>query len=88
MKKRTRLRLAALGAALCLALTGCAGDPEPEITPTATPAESSTPTAEQTNFVLACYPGAGVHPITRPHRTNPNLAGLMFGGLFSLDQPF
>ena len=88
MKKQTRLRLAALGAALCLALTGCTGDPEPEITPTATPAESSTPTAEQTNFVLACYPEAGFHPITGSNRTNLNLAGLMYEGLFALDQQF
>ena len=88
MNKRTRLRLAALGAALCLALTGCTGDPEPEITPTATPAESSTPTAEQTSFVLACYPEAGFHPITGSNRTNLNLAGLMYEGLFALDQQF
>lgn len=91
MNKPTRLRLAALGAALCLALTGCAGSPEPEATPTPTVlpvTESADPGTTQTNFVLACYPEAGFHPITGSNRTNLNLGGLMYEGLFALDQQF
>ena len=78
MNKRTRLRLTALGAALCLALTGCTGDPAPEATPTPAVTESGAPEVQQTNFVLACYPEAGFHPITGSNRTNLNLAGLMY----------
>ena len=88
MNKRTRLRLTALGAALCLALTGCTGDPAPEATPTPAVTESGAPEVQQTNFVLACYPEAGFHPITGSNRTNLNLAGLMYEGLFALDQQF
>lgn len=90
MNKQTRLRLGALGAALCLALTGCTGGPAPEVTPTPTPAvtESGEPAVTQVNFALACYPEAGFHPITGANRTNLNLAGLMYEGLFALDQQF
>lgn len=87
MKKRTRLRLAALGTALCLALAGCAGGPEPAATPSPVPAESAPP-AQRQGFALACYPDAGFHPITGTNRTNLTLAGLMYEGLFALDQRF
>ncbi len=87
LKKQTRLRLAALGAALCLTLTGCAGGPEPAVTESSLPAESAAP-AETRPFALACYPDAGFHPITGTNRTNLTLAGLTYEGLFALDQRF
>ena len=88
MNKRIPLRLAALGAALCLVLAGCTGGPEPEVTPTPEPTVSAAPTSETAEFTLACYPQAGFHPITGGNRTNLSLGGLMYEGLFALDQQF
>ena len=88
MNKRIPLRLAALGAALCLLLSGCTGGPEPEVTPTPEPTVSAAPTSETAEFTLACYPQAGFHPITGGNRTNLSLGGLMYEGLFALDQQF
>ena len=90
MKKQTRLRLAALGAALCLALTGCNGSQTPVESVQPTPTASVTPTSTPTGleFALACYPDAGFHPITGGNRTNLALAGLIYEGLFVLDQKF
>lgn len=88
MHKRTRRLLAALGAALCLVLTGCTGGPEPETTPTPEPTASAMPAPEGAAFTLACYPQAGFHPITGSNRTNLSLGGLMYEGLFALDQQF
>ena len=77
---------ALLAAALCLGLAGCGLAPEPEVPPTPTP--SATPAPEPAEFALACYPSAGFHPITGTNRTNLNLAGLVYEGLFELDQEF
>ena len=84
MKKRMIAALLCL--ALALSLAGCGGDPAPEVTPTPTPTASSAP--RQTPFTLACYPQAGFHPITGANRTNLSLGGLMYEGLFALDQQF
>ena len=81
-----RILAALLAAALCLGLAGCGPAPEPEATPTPTP--SATPAPEPAEFALACYPSAGFHPITGTNRTNLNLAGLVYEGLFELDQEF
>ena len=69
----------------CLLLGGCAGDPEPDPTPSPTP--SAAP-AEQAEFALACYPEEGFHPITGGNRTNLALGGLVYEGLYALDQQF
>ena len=68
------------GAGRLRARAGAGGDPYP--TPSATPAP------EPAEFALACYPSAGFHPITGTNRTNLNLAGLVYEGLFELDQEF
>ena len=81
-----RILAALLAAALCLGLAGCGSSPEPVESPTPTP--SATPAAEPAEFALACYPSAGFHPITGTNRTNLNLAGLVYEGLFELDQEF
>lgn len=78
--------LPVLALALCLLLGGCTGDPEPDPTPSPTP--SSAPVEEQAEFALACYPEAGFHPITGVNRTNLTLAGLVYEGLYTLDQQF
>ena len=78
--------LAVLLLALCLLLGGCTGNPEPDLSPSPTP--SATVVEEQTEFALACYPEAGFHPITGANRTNLTLGGLVYEGLYALDQRF
>ena len=86
-KGESRLRkFLILAAALCLLLAGCGPAPAPEETPA--PSPSAAPAAEAAEFALACYPSAGFHPITGSNRTNLSLAGLMYEGLFTLDQEF
>lgn len=80
-----RIRLPLFLLALCLLLGGCAGAPEP--VPSATPTPSAAP-SEAAEFALACYPAAGFHPITGENRTNLALAGLVYEGLYALDQQF
>lgn len=80
-----RKSLSVLLLALCLLLGGCTGDPEPDATPSPTP---SAVVEEQAEFALACYPEAGFHPITGANRTNLTLAGLVYEGLYALDQQF
>ena len=72
--------------AFCLLLGGCAGEPEAEPTPSPTP--SSDVVEEQAEFALACYPAAGFHPITGENRTNLSLGGLVYEGLYTLNQQF
>ena len=89
MRKRSaRLTAGLLALGLLCALAGCSTD-VPDDSPTPTPTETSvlTPT-EQSEFTLACYSDAGFHPITGANRTNLTLSGLMYEGLFELDQTF
>ena len=88
MRRSAPLRLAGLLLAACLALTGCAGGPQPDPESTATPEPAATPAQTAAQFALACYPEAGFHPITGANRTNLSLCGLMYEGLFALDQHF
>ena len=78
--------LPVLALAFCLLLGGCTGGPEPD--PTPSPATSSAVVEETAEFALACYPEAGFHPITGANRTNLTLAGLVYEGLYALDQQF
>ena len=80
-----RKSLSILLLALCLLLGGCAVDAEPDPTPSPTP--SAVP-EEQGEFALACYPSAGFHPITGGNRTNLSLGGLVYEGLYALNQQF
>ena len=83
---RQRLIALALGLALCL--TGCA-----EVPAAAPPEEleaSPTPSAAavRREFTLPYYPSASLHPITGDNRVNLALAGLVYQGLFELDNTF
>ena len=80
-----RKGLSILLLALCLLLVGCAVDGEPDPTPSTTP---SAGPVEQGEFALACYPSAGFHPITGGNRTNLSLGGLVYEGLYALNQQF
>lgn len=84
-------RFAALAlSALLLLLSGCGEAPaDASPTPEATPTPSVQPTAVlSTQFALPCYPDAGFHPISGTNRVNLELAGLMYDGLYALDEQF
>lgn len=76
--------------ALLVLLASCTGPAVPtDPVPTPTPEVSPTPTQVETPpFALSCYPEAGFHPITGTNRTNLQLAGLIYQGLFALDSTF
>lgn len=77
--------------ALCLGLlllSGCVG-PEPLPSPTATPepTQSQTPQAPA-RFSLGYDPAASLHPITGDSQVNQELTGLVYQGLYELDNTF
>ena len=87
--RRGRLAVLLLAAVLAVA-GGCARPagpqeiaPSPPATPTPAP-EAASPM----EFVLPCYAQSGFHPISGSNRTNLVLAGLMYEGLFALDESF
>ena len=88
MKKRKKnLRLLAAVLLLSTVLSAC-GEEEPDPTPTQTPVPTATATAQPKEFALPCYPEAGFHPIQGTNRTNLALGGLVYDGLYELDQTF
>lgn len=83
--------MAVLTAAAVLAgcLSGCAQAEAPLPSETPLPAPSqSVESAQPMEFVLPCYPEAGFHPLNCTNRTNLSLMGLVYDGLFELDQQF
>ena len=87
----TRVRrqlLAGLLAAALVLLAGCTQEEEvPQPTASAAPAPTQTPAAA-VQFALPCYPKDSFHPISGANRTNRTLAGLVYEGLYELDQSF
>lgn len=82
-----KLRLAALLAALTLVLTGC-GPAEGE---EASPAPSSSPPVEESAAPAAFtlpYTEESLHPIFSTDKINLTLSGLLWEGLFTMDQSF
>lgn len=86
-------RLPALLLTLCLVfgLAGCgedppepSGSPEPAPTPSAAPA----PTPEPVPFSLAYDPNASLDPISGDSQVNRELVGLVWQGLYELDNDF
>ena len=78
-----------LAACLGLALTACGQEgPPPQPTPTAAPSAAPTRTAETARFSLGYDPGASRHPITGDSQVNQELTGLVYQGLYELDNEF
>ena len=78
--------------ALCLcallALSGC-GEPEPLPSPTDTPEPAPTQTPRPAaRFSLGYDPAASLHPITGESQVNQELTGLVYQGLYELDNSF
>ncbi len=77
--------------AVCLgfSLMGCQpqmDDPEPSPSETASPVPTKTP--EMVQFSLGYDPGASLHPIIGDSQVNQDLTGLVYQGLYELDNEF
>ncbi len=81
-----------LAACLGLSLAGCAGRedplPDPTGTPSPSPAPSRPPEPAPAQFSLAYDPAASLHPITGESQVNQELTGLVYQGLYELDNRF
>lgn len=82
-------RALALLLAVCLglALSGC-GQEAPQPSPSAAPTPVPTRTAETVRFSLGYDPSASRHPITGGSQVNQELTGLVYQGLYELDNTF
>lgn len=81
--------LALLLAACLLALPGCGGDapqPSPSASPSLPPAASPAP--GPVRFSLGYDPASTLHPITGDNQVNRELTGLVYQGLYELDNRF
>lgn len=71
-----------------LALGGCGDEAPMAPTPAPTPTPTAAPEPEPVEFALPCYPESSFHPVSSDNRTNLNLGGLLYEGLFALDSHF
>mgnify|MGYP001839510693 CR=1 FL=1 len=82
-----RLAAALLAAALALGLWGCTeGEAEPSLS--LPPEPTASQQAQAQAFALAYDPQASLHPISGQSQVNLDLAGLVYEGLYELDQAF
>jgi len=78
-----------LAVCLGLSLLGCRPQEDPEPSPTDTlPSAAPTQPVETARFSLAYEPAASLHPITGESQVNQDLAGLVYQGLYELDNTF
>jgi len=77
-----------LAACLGLTLLGCQQPEDPEPSPPDTPSPVPTRPAETVQFSLGYDPGASLHPITGDSQVNQDLTGLVYQGLYELDNEF
>ena len=82
-------RALALLLAVCLGLSllGCEQE-EPQPSPSGSPSPPPTRTAETARFSLGYDPSASLHPITGDSQVNQELTGLVYQGLYELDNSF
>ena len=87
---RRPLRLIALFLCALVLLCSCERTDDPQPTFTETPAPTPTPTGTPTpaRFCLGCDPTASLHPITGNSQVNQELTGLVYQGLYELDNTF
>lgn len=76
-----------LAAWLALSLAGC-GEPSPLPSPSQTPGPTPTPEPEAVRFSLGYDPAASLHPLTGDSQVNQELTGLVYQGLYELDNQF
>lgn len=84
-------RLLALLAAACLSvcLTGCeTHPPEPVESEAPTPTPIPSVAVESPQFSLGYDPTASLHPVTGDSQVNQDLTGLVYQGLYALDNTF
>ena len=75
------------GLVLGLLLSGCGGGEAPAPTE-GPPSPEPTPGPQTVEFALPYYEAASLHPITGENRTNLTVVGLVYEGLFALDNTF
>ena len=74
---------------LCAALLLCSCEqPDPQLTPSETPAPTPTAAPQPAQFSLGYDPAASLHPITGDSQVNQELTGLVYQGLYELDNTF
>ena len=83
-------RWPALLTAVCLGLSllGCGPVEDPQPSPDHTPSPVPTRSAETARFSLGYDPAATLHPITGDSQVNQDLTGLVYQGLYELDNTF
>ena len=78
-----------LAACLGLSLLGCGQElPEPSPSDSPDPAPTATHAPEAARFSLGYDPAATLHPITGDNQVNRELTGLVYQGLYELDNQF
>jgi ABC-type transport system substrate-binding protein len=85
MRRTARIIALCLGAILCMC--GCDA-PDPQPSPSDTPAPTATAAPQAVRFSLGYDPGASLHPITGDSQVNQELTGLVYQGLYELDNTF
>ncbi len=76
-----------LAAWLALSLVGCA-EPSPLPSPSEEPTPSPSAAPEAARFSLGYDPAASRHPLTGTSQVNQELTGLVYQGLYELDNQF
>ena len=84
---RRKTQLAALAVAGALLLSGCTAATEENPAPSPAPTGTVQPVQTGT-FSLAYDPKQTMHPITGTNGVNLELGGLIYQGLYELDQSF
>lgn len=79
-----------LAGCLGLSLFGCRAEEAPQPSPSSSPSPAPTgaPVPEAARFSLGYDPSAALHPITGDNQVNRELTGLVYQGLYELDNQF
>ena len=79
----------AVALCLCAVLLLCSCErPDPQPTPSETPAPTPTAAPQPARFSLGYDPAASLHPVTGDSQVNQELTGLVYQGLYELDNAF